>query len=142
MKKLIYIIISLILTSCELEMTDNGALDGNWQLRQIDTLSTGGTCDMSRSYIYWAVQNHILQVRDIDNNNLIILFRFEKKGDRLTIHSPYRVIIKAELEPIEDIEQLTPYGILETEDTFTFENLSSGNMTLKNEFFRLHFRKY
>ena len=72
MKKLIYIIISFILTSCELEMTDNGALDGNWQLRQIDTLSTGGTCDMSRSYIYWAVQNHILQVRDIDNNNLII----------------------------------------------------------------------
>lgn len=142
MKKLIYIIISLILTSCELEMTDNGALDGNWQLRQIDTLSTGGTCDMSRSYIYWAVQNDLLQVRDIDNADFRILFRFEKKGDHLTLRNPYHIIIKAELEPIEDIEQLTPYGIMGTEDTFTFENLSSGNMTLKNEFFRLHFRKY
>ena len=100
MKKLIYIIISLILTSCELEMTDNGALDGNWQLRQIDTLSTGGTCDMSRSYIYWAVQNDLLQVRDIDNADFRILFRFEKKGDHLTLRNPYPIIIKAELEPI------------------------------------------
>ena len=97
---------------------------------------------MTYSYIYWGIENNLLQVRDIDNNNLKILFRFDKQGDRLTLHSPYRVVTKDELEPLEDDELLTPLGIAGTEDTFTFENLSSGNMTLKNELYRLHFRKY
>ena len=53
MQKIIFIILScFLLSACELEMSDNGKLDGNWQLRQTDTVSTGGICDMSRSYIY------------------------------------------------------------------------------------------
>lgn len=149
MKKILYLFLfcillpmSLLLTSCDLETSGNGKLDGNWQLRQIDTLSTGGVCDMTYSYIYWGIENKLLQVRDIDNDNLRILFRFDKQGDHLTIHSPHRVITKDELEPVENAELLTPLGIIGTEDTFIFENLSSGNMTLKNERFRLHFRKY
>ena len=149
MKKILYIFLSctflsscFLFTSCDLETSDNGKLDGNWQLRQIDTLSTGGVCDMTYSYIYWGIENKLLQVRDIDNNNLRILFRFDKQGDHLTIHSPHQVITKDELKPLEDAELLTPLGIIETEDTFIVETLSSGNMTLKNERFRLHFRKY
>ena len=92
MKKLICLIISvLMLTSCELELLDNGKLDGNWQLRQMDDLSAGSTHDMSHSYIYWGVQGDLLQVRDIDNN-LRILFRYEKNGDELKIYSPYSTI--------------------------------------------------
>ncbi len=143
MKKILYLLLSCtLLLSCELETSDNGKLDGNWQLRQIDDLSTGSSSDMTYSYIYWGIENDLLQVRDIDDGNLMLLFRFDKQGDHLSIHSPYRVVTKDQLEPMEDTEQLLKLGIAGTEDTFIFENLSSGNMTLRNELYRLHFRKY
>lgn len=142
MKKIIYIFISCLLISCELEVLDNGALDGNWQLRQIDTLATGGTCDMSYSYIYWAVESHILQVRDIDNGNLKILFRYEKQGDELMIHTPFHVITKDELKPVEDAELLTPFGIIGTKDSFHIEKLNHSNLVMKNENYQLYFRRY
>lgn len=142
MKKIIYIIISCLLISCELEVLDKGDIDGHWQLRQIDTLATGGTCDMSYSNIYWAVESNILQVRYIDNSNLKILFRYEKQGDELMIHTPFHVITKDELEPVEDAELLTPFGIIGTKDSFHIEKLSHSNLVMKNENYQLYFRRY
>lgn len=143
MKKTLYIFLSCtLLIACDLEIPDNGNLDGNWQLRQIDTLATNGRCDMTYSYVYWGIENQLLQVRDIDNNNLRIFFRFKRESNELTIHSPYRVITKDELTPVEDTEILLPIGITGTEDHFIIENLSSSSMILKNVDYRLHFRKY
>ena len=143
MKQLAYIFfLCLILSACEIETSNNGHLDGNWQLRTIDTLQTGGICDMSRSYIYWSVENNLLQLRDIDNSNLKILFRFEKKGDQLNIHSPFKVITKDELEPLEDDELLRPFGIYGTTADFSIEQLNSSQLVLRNEDYRFHFRKY
>jgi hypothetical protein len=123
-------------------MTDNGKLDGNWQLRQIDTLATNGTCNMSYSSIYWGMENNLLQVRDIDDNNLRILFRFNHQGDSLFIFDPYHVITKDELEPVESDSLLLPLGISQTEEHFLIEQLSNGNLTLKSPIYRLRFRKY
>lgn len=143
MKKILYILFACtLLTSCELETSGNGHLDGNWQLRQIDTLSTCGICDMSNSYIYWGVENNLLQIRDIDDGNLKIFFRFSRENNILTIHSPYRVITKDELMPVEDIALLQPLGITDTQDSFTIEKLSSGKLILQNDHYRFHFRKY
>lgn len=142
MKRLTYIILScLLLTACEIERSHNGKLNGNWQLRQIDTLATGGITDMTYSYIYWGVEGTLLQVRDIDEN-LKILFHFNKQGNQLTLLTPCRVITKDELEPLETNELLTPLGITETEETFLIEHLSNGSLTLSNALYRLHFRKY
>lgn len=140
--KLLLLLSCLFITSCEIEMTDNGKLDGNWQLRQIDTLATNGTCDMSYSSIYWGMENNLLQVRDIDNNNLRILFRFNHQGDSLFIFDPYHVITKDELEPVESDSLLLPLGISQTEEHFLIEQLSNGNLTLKSPIYRLRFRKY
>lgn len=140
--KLLLLLSCLFITSCEIEMTDNGKLDGNWQLCQIDTLATNGTCDMSYSSIYWGMENNLLQVRDIDNNNLRILFRFNHQGDSLFIFDPYHVITKDELEPVESDSLLLPLGISQTEEHFLIEQLSNGNLTLKSPIYRLRFRKY
>ena len=143
MKKFVYIILStFILTACELETPNNGKLDGNWQLRQMDTLATGGTCDMSYSYIYWAVESHLLQVRDIDNNNLKIFFEFEKQGDNLNIDSPHQVITKNELIPLENDSLLSPFGIAGIKDNFLIEKLNHESLIMKNLNYRLHFRRY
>jgi len=142
-KKIIYIFIScILLISCELEVLDNGKIDGNWQLRQIDTLATGGTCDMSHSYIYWAFESTLMQIRDIDNNNLKILFRFERQGDELKIHTPNHVVTKDKLVLLENDSLLSPLGIMGTKETFHIEKLNHENLVLRNQCYKLHFRKY
>lgn len=143
MKKILYIILScIILTGCELEQASSGSLDGNWQFRQIDTLATEGITDMSASYIYWAVESNLLLVRDIDNNNLKIFFRFDYSDEQLTIKEPSKTITKDELIPINDPSILIPFGIQGLEDHFAVEQNSHSNLILRNEQYRLHFRKY
>ena len=132
----------LLIVSCEIEMSDNGKLDANWQLRQIDTLATKGTCDMTYSAIYWGIENDVLQVRDIDNSNLKLLFRFKHQGDSLIISQPYHVITKDKLEALENDSLLRPLGICGTEEHFLIEQLSGSNLTLKSPIFRLRFTKY
>ncbi|MBO4216038.1 MAG: lipocalin-like domain-containing protein [Bacteroidaceae bacterium] len=143
MRKLLYIIIStLLLTACELETPSNGAFDGNWQLRQVDTLATGGRCDMTYSYVYWAVESHVLLVRDIDNENLKLIFHFDKSSDRIWIYNPNFVVTKDELIPLESDSLLTPLGILGTRDTFDIEKLSHSDLVVRNRAYKLYFRKY
>ena len=143
MKKIFYIFLSCILfASCELDLLDNDKLDGNWQLRQIETLATEETSDMTYSYVYWGIQDNLLQVRDIDNHNLCIFFRYKVEGDQLTIYSPYQAITQNELVPVEGIEVLQSLCITDTEDHFQIEKLNSSTMILKNASYRLHFRKY
>ena len=142
-KKIFAIILScIVLISCELETSDNGALDGNWQMRQIDTLSTGGMCDMSQSSIYWGFENKVLQLRDIDKGNLKIFFRFKRDEDNLTIYEPYKHITKDEVVALENNELLLPFGIIRTQDTFHVECLTHHTLILTNDAYRLHFRKY
>lgn len=143
MKQILYILLaSTLLTACELETSNNGNLDGNWQLRQMDNLSTGDITDMSHSYIYWAFENKLMQLRDIDDGNLKILYRFDRQGNNLTIHDPYLVVTKDELEPITNTEILLPFGITAPEDLFIIEKLNGKHFTIKNELYRLHFRRY
>ena len=143
MRKLLYIIIStLLLTACELETPSNGAFDGNWQLRQVDTLATCGRCDMTYSYVYWAVESHVLLVRDIDNENLKLVFHFDKSSDRIWIYNPNFVVTKDELIPLESDSLLTPLGILGTRDTFDIEKLSHSDLVVRNRAYKLYFRKY
>lgn len=143
MKKLIYIIFaSIIFTACELEIMDNGTLGGNWQLQKIDTLSTGGTCDMSSSYIYWGIENNLLQVRDIDNRNFRVFFRFDKQADSLSISTPFLAETKDELQALKDDSLLRPLGINNTQITFYIKHLSNNSLILEDQKLRLNFRKF
>ena len=53
--KLTYIavvMIVLVLASCSMETSHNGALDGYWKLTTIDTLSTGGINNLKKASIF------------------------------------------------------------------------------------------
>lgn len=144
MKKVIYILFLLfpiLFFSCEIETSGNGKLDGNWQLLSVDTLSTGGVCDMKQSSIYWGVEKNLLQVRNTENGEKIF-FRFEKNENVLIIHSPHVFESKYETVPVEDESRLVPFGIQGLEDVFQIEKLTNSNFVLVNQQLRLHFRKY
>ncbi len=82
---LLYIIgIGLFLTSCDIETSDNGDLDGHWHLIRVDTLATGGSCNLSESRVFWGVQMRLIQAvdHDHDTGHYGYLFNFEHKGRR------------------------------------------------------------
>ena len=53
-------------TSCGdfIDTSDNGDLDGYWQLSQVDTLANGVQVDMTSSKVFWGVQGKFLTMLD------------------------------------------------------------------------------
>ncbi len=146
MKRLIYLCFVLgaflTLASCDLESSDNGKLDGYWHLEQIDTIATGGVNDLSSQKLFWAVQAKLLLLTDQNYVHTRLIMRFNHTGERLILSEPY----------IEDREKgdqlqtepslLTPYGINALTEDFKVEKLSSSDMILSNEKYRLRLKKF
>ena len=145
MKKSTFIILSIVslisaslhLTSCEIESAGTGGLYANWQLRQIDTLSTGNTADMTESTIYWAFQSDVLQLRHISNGNQTLYLRFDHKRDSLIVSNPILGMKEVTSEAL-----LLPFGITNLTDTFSIEQLNGSTLCISNRLYRLRFRKY
>lgn len=145
MKKILsYIFVAAtMLTSCEIETSDNGKLDGYWKLCSIDTLSTGNKADFTEKSIFWAVQANILSTQD--KNNLLnpkYIFRFQHTADSLIVYNP-QIYDKAEgNKEVTQIDELRIFGINSLTSRFHVESLSHKKLTLSDEYLRLHFRKF
>lgn len=147
MKKLVYILFAMIvLAACDFEVSDNGDLDGFWQLRQLDTLATGAVADMRPSGITWGVQHKLLEIRKNDDIYQCILFRFEKGESTLRIYRP--VINLNDVDKslpdslVTDVKTLEPLGIQQLDETLQIEQFSADEMVLRNDKLRFHLRKY
>ena len=145
MKRLLYLMLlaTVGLTSCELETSDNGDLDGQWQMYQLDTLATNGITDMRDSTIFWAVQMNLLELKHPKGHLLKnIVCHFERKGDSLIVNHP-RYNDRMESNPeVVDVAVLNKYGISNLREAFFVYRLNSNRMDLQSDCFRLHFRKY
>jgi hypothetical protein len=130
------------LVSCELESSDNGNLDGFWQLYQTDTLTTGGVTDMRSAPAYWAVQHHLLEIKHVANTQMNVLFSFAHQGDSLILSDPYFNNRDSSDIKITDAALLHPYGISRLRESFFVEQLNGNRMRLRTDRLRFHFRKY
>ena len=142
--KYIYTLLAVIfmLTACDFEVSDNGDLDGYWQLKQQDTLATGGTTDMRNSGYYWAIQVNLLEIRDVQAHQLNVLFRFEHKDSKLRLYNPIADNRNISDSLIASPVTLEPYGLQDIDETFDIIELNSDKMVLENACYRYHFRKY
>ena len=129
---------TLVMTGCEIHTSNNGDLDGFWQLRSIDTLSTGARERM----IYWAVQRHILEVQDKHDTRNKILFGFSQRGDSLFLYEPRVNNRDIGDTLVTNLSMLQPYGVNDFEESYLIEQLDGGQMVLKSKVLRLWFRKY
>lgn len=145
MRRTYYIFIlllqGLLFTSCEFETSDNGKLDGYWQLAQIDTLQ-GGSADVTASRQFWSVQMHLLQVEDHHYLLPAYLFRFEHRGDSLRLYNPYQVDRAGADKPITDASLLRPYAIQRLEQRYLIEQLNDDRLVLRSDSLRLFFNRY
>lgn len=129
------------LSSCSIETSDNGDLDGFWHLTRVDTLSSGGVCDLSGKLVYWSIQMNLLNVTDYDVSNYGYLLRFKDENSTLRVYDPYTHDRSNGDVKVENPASLAPFGINALDETFTIENLSGSRMTLATEELRLSFKK-
>ena len=127
---------------CEFHTSDNGDLDGFWQLSAVDTLATGGTADVRAEQWSWSVQGHLLEIRRSKVVPYDVLFRFRHTADSLIISEPYVSNRDSGDIKIVDAALLEDFGIYHTEEHFRVLNLNGSRMSLQSDRLRLYFRRY
>ncbi len=130
---LLYIIIGMgLLTACSSESSNNGDLDGFWQL-------TG------RPGITWSFQGKILEFRDVNQVHHDLMAKFRHEGNLLIVYDFRLVDRDAGDLPVTESEaaDLRAYGINNLEEEqFQIRLLTSDDMHLESSSESLHFRKY
>lgn len=138
MKRLVYLfVLCMGLGACEFHSSENGDLDGFWQMTQIDTLATGSESDVREDLLFYAFYVHLMTS---ETPSYTVYFRFTKSGDSLILYSPTDG--GRTDAAITDISILQPMGINRLREGFLIEGLTGSNMILKSQELRLHFRKY
>lgn len=132
----------LLLTSCEIEFSNNGKLDGFWQMIAVDTLATQHTLDLKTSGRTWAFQGRLLEMRDTKGGYSDLYFSFEHRGDSLFLDSPYLSDRDADDIKITDVNIIRPYGVNGLKEGFEIESLSNNKLILCSKTLRLLFKKH
>ncbi len=131
--------ILIILNACDVEMSNNGDLDGYWQLSRVDTLD-GGSRYMINSRVFWSFQMNLLQLNKVDNTDY--LMQFDYKDAKLRVYDPYLSARNTGDKPVTDIDVLRPYGVNSLDEEFEVETLTSSKMVLTSSMLRLYFNRY
>ena len=143
MRRLLYFTLSLIMiSSCTLDSSDNGALDGYWQLSSIDTLANGHSVNMRDSGIFWAFNFNLLVTRSTKEPLGEILYDFENTEDNLILSNPYILYRDSSDIKVTDVNLLKKYGVNSLLESFTIQHLNSNKMALQSNMLRLNFKKY
>jgi len=113
-------------TSCR-KMSENGDLDGQWQILSIEYLDDGTIINPKGFYycLFRSVVNLTSRANPLQAGNLIY------KDRKLTLSMPYSTV-----------EQLAPWGMNATETTFEVKQLSKDKMTLQSNYALIEFRKF
>ena len=149
LKTIIATLAIVSLASCEIETSDNGDFDGFWHLERVDTLATGGTCDLSKKRVFWGVQYKLISVYDTDKEGTFGYYlRFTQTRDKIVTKSPYKNNWHQDNGedggdiPVDDPTQLAPYGINNLAEEFVKEKLNGGQMILRSKTLRLKFKRF
>lgn len=144
MKKFIsYIIAATCMASCDIESAGTGGIYANWQLQSVDTLTTGGSCDMSKSRIYWAFESDVMQIRrQTSYDGIKLLFSYKHAGDSLLVTNPLYAPQKDSLSAVEEKSALAPFGFTDLKETFHITKLTGSHLVIENNAYSMTFRKY
>ena len=153
------LILSLLLSAllplcvaCD-KVSDNGDLDGMWQImsiayqREQAAASTYDSVCATKDYkAYLSFQLDLSKIHwnniDITDTN-VVLSRFKHRGDTLRLDEFYRHYPDSDI-PIEEneINILKPFGIWHTEEIFIVKELDSKSLILQSNYARITLRKF
>ena len=155
MKKILFTVLAVaafVFSACSnFEASNNGNLDGFWQLTTVDTLTTGRSADVSHYMIFWSVQGGLIELSDrrepgeMVEINPSIIFRFERKDNMLTLLGEPKPRLSNRVSgdrEVADRMQCGYYGLSNEGDSLNILQLEEQKMVLQSQFFRMYFRKY
>lgn len=138
-------VLASAVSSCTIETSGNGDLDGFWHLTRVDTLATGGSCDMSDELRFWAVQADLMNISDKGNTAnggyYGYLSHFEMNGTDLHLYDMYISDRMVGDVMLDDATPLHPFGINSLDEHYNVEHISSSEMILRTGELRLYFKK-
>jgi hypothetical protein len=134
--------LAVLCASCSVERSDNGQLDGFWQLKTVDTLSTGGVADMRESQMTWAFQGGLVEFRHAPNRDKDYYMSFVHKGDSLLLFGAYHLLREQGDTLLQSATLLAPFGVTRLNQGFRILELGSQQMCLRSEDLKLTLRRY
>ena len=139
----------LLLTGCSIETSDNGVLDGRWQLMEINYFDgSNRKVETKEQLISWDIQYKLISIHSMsgklhDSLTEESLCRFNYTKDSLKLSDFYRHFREAD-QKIDD--PLTTYfqktGINGIKANFAVLHLDSKSMLLQSDYAKLSFRKF
>lgn len=139
----------LLLTGCSIETSDNGVLDGRWQLMEINYFDgSNRKVETKEQLIFWDIQYKLISIHSMtgklhESLTEESLCRFNFTGDSLKLFDFYRHYREAD-QKIDD--PLTTYfqktGINGIKANFAVLHLDSKTMLLQSDYAKLSFRKF
>ncbi len=139
----------LLLTGCSIETSDNGKLDGRWQLMELSYLDgSNKKVETKEQLIFWDIQYKLISIHCMtgklhESLTEESLCRFTFTGDSLKLFDFYRHYREAD-QKIDD--PLTTYfqktGINGIKANFAVLHLDSKTMLLQSDYAKLSFRKF
>ena len=146
MKKLLYLLFlpMLLLTSCDMESSDNGELDAMWYLVKVDSVKSGATRDYRDKRIMWSFQGSLLQMNKTERFITYYMAYFKKENGYLKLSAPFLFDrVNGDAILTEDrLNEVRRFGINSLEENFRIETLNSSQMILKDDVLRLTFERY
>lgn len=136
-------IVSLLLTGCDIYRSDNGDLDGLWQMTTVENLKTHEVRDARDRQVTWGIQGALLELRA--SGARIVYSKFEHTGNSLVLRElcfSGRGDSDWGDKPVENPADLNVYGIYRLDEYFKVLELNSDAMRLESADVRLTFRKY
>lgn len=144
---LMAIVLAVLLCGCELHSSDNGDLDGFWQLYQMDTIATNHSAEVRHLKIFWAVQGDMLEMRDLHDLDAtqcheIVNFYFRLDGGKLYLSDP--IVNNREISDsiVTQPSTLEFYGVTQLDEVFDVLQLDGCKMILQSDRYRLYFNRY
>lgn len=128
----------MLLTSCELRTSDNGKMEGFWILDKVDTLSTGGSCNVLEQINTWSFQFDLLELRNIRNEKDYVC-RFSYTADSLIVSEIYGTA--SDLK-VTDAKELSCFGIDSIPAHYHIDYLTDEHMCLSGDNMKLYLKKY
>ncbi|MCQ2095845.1 MAG: lipocalin-like domain-containing protein [Bacteroidaceae bacterium] len=140
MRRILSIIIFSLVTlaSCELEVSDNGKLDGFWLIMTVDTVSTGGSRYVAEEFNTWSFQYHALQFRNAIGEVYITKIN-HPTADSIIVSDVYH---NENDTLVTDPLRLSSFGISALPDKFRILHLSDDELRLTDGVLTLNMRKY
>jgi len=134
--------LAALLTACNVERSDNGPLDGFWQLSRVDTLSTGGVSDLREAGLTWAFQGKLLELRHASNRDRDYYMSFSHSGDSLLLFGAHHLLREQGDTLLGNWAPLAPFGVNSLNQRFKVLQLGSQQMCLRSDRLKLTLRRY